>query len=217
MHSRVVAVADIARLIDPATIEFTEHERARRELLVDPADRAAFDAAHALVRLCAAELLDVDVHAVVLDQQCPTCGAAGHGRPSVRIRSGTDDHLAFDPVFVSLSHTRSHVAASAASTPCGIDVEIRAASIPQRALTPREHDWVAAQPDAELAFTRLWVRKEAIVKAGGGELAAAATIDVLGHDDEPANRYEQFDLAELPSTRTADGQPIVTCTARARA
>lgn len=43
------------------------------------------------------------------------------------------------------------------------------------------------QEDAAYAFTRLWVRKEALVKAGRGSMAAAQRLDVLA-ESGPADR-----------------------------
>ncbi|MBT0995771.1 4'-phosphopantetheinyl transferase superfamily protein [Cellulomonas sp. DKR-3] len=185
-------------------------ERERRDRLLRPADRAAYTAAHALVRECAAELLGVPAAALDLKQTCSACGGAGHGRPAL---------VGHPEVGVSLSHTDGHVAAIAAvqvatvpdatvpdalvplaapgrsaappSAPAvGIDVE-RVREVPDAVLTARERAWVAAAPDPHAAATSLWVRKEALVKAGALELTQLGGCDVLDTDalgdDGPAS------------------------------
>lgn len=164
----------------------TDAERARRDRLVLPADRAAYAAAHVLVRECAAELLGVRAAEVVLAQRCPTCGGEDHGRPCV----------AGHGIHVSLSHTQGRVAAVAATARCGIDVEpVHAGPPPRGTLTDREAAWVAAQSDPGLPFTRLWVRKEALVKVGVVALEDAARFGVLGPDG-PADEVAGVRLTE---------------------
>lgn len=146
----------------------TDAERVRHDRLRFPADRDAYRAAHLLVRECAAELLNRRPAAVRLEQRCPRCGGDGHGRPSVAGEPG---------VRVSLSHTRGFVAAVAATAVCGVDVETIATSIPRLAVSEPEAAWLDGRPEPLPAFTRLWVRKEALVKAG---LAPdPASVDVL--------------------------------------
>lgn len=172
MSEAVVRFASVAEA-DPAVLQ--PDELARRDRLANPADRAAYVAAHVLVRECAAELLGVDAWALELGHRCPSCDAADHGAPYIR---GHDIH-------VSLSHSREWVAAIASASRCGIDVEAVRADPPlPSALSPREHEWTLRQPDPAAAFTRLWVRKEALIKAGHGTLATAATIDTLDHDGQ---------------------------------
>lgn len=163
--ARFTPVGDVR--VDAA---LTATEFARRERLVRTEDHAAYTAAHLLVRACAGELLGVAPTTLSLEQHCPSCGGVDHGRPSL---AGHED------VYVSLSHTRGYVAAIASHAPCGIDVELRAATIPSRALTGRESGWVQAQPDPPDAFTRLWVRKEALIKLGAPGPGRPGEIDVL--------------------------------------
>ncbi|MFT3875160.1 MAG: 4'-phosphopantetheinyl transferase superfamily protein [Propioniciclava sp.] len=148
----------------------TAAERQRRDLLRFAADREAFVAAHVLVRRCAGALLGCDPAEIEIVQRCAECGGP-HGRPSV---------LGSPGVYVSLSHTRGWVAACAAFVPCGIDVEvIRPVAPIASVLTGYERAWMAAQPDAQATFLRLWVRKEALVKAGFGTLDHLAGLDAL--------------------------------------
>lgn len=190
--ARVDEVAADVRLTGAA---LTDAERARHDRLRFAADRDAYTAAHLLVRACAAEVLGVAAGLVRLEQRCPRCGEAGHGRPSVRGEPG---------LYVSLSHTRGYVAAVAASAPCGIDVQTVATSIPRTAVTAPEQRWLDEQPDPLPAFTRLWVRKEALVKAGVG--SGPGTIEVLGTSG-PADRHAGFRLREWTAPPCAGGPP----------
>lgn len=160
-------------------------ERARHERLVADADKQAYAAAHVLVRECAAELLGTVREEIVIEQRCARCDSTEHGAPSV---------AGAGAVRVSLSHTRGQVAAVAAARRCGIDVE-KVSRGPDRALSPREAAWVAGQEDAAYAFTRLWVRKEALVKAGHGSMAAAQRLDVLS-GDVPAEQVGEVRLTQ---------------------
>ena len=160
-------------------------ERARHERLVADADKQAYAAAHVLVRECAADLLGTAREEIVIEQRCARCDSTEHGAPSVAGAAA---------VRVSLSHTRGQVAAVAAGRRCGIDVE-KVSRGPDRALSPREAAWVAGQEDAAYAFTRLWVRKEALVKAGHGSMAAAQRLDVLA-GDVPAGQVGEVRLTQ---------------------
>ncbi|MER6941209.1 4'-phosphopantetheinyl transferase superfamily protein, partial [Nocardioides sp. NPDC000441] len=99
----------------------------------------------------------------------------------------------FATVLVERATTRL-VNPAAAARRCGIDVE-KVSRGPDRALSPREVAWVAGQEDAAYAFTRLWVRKEALVKAGHGSMAAAQRLDVLA-GDVPAEQVGEVRLTQ---------------------
>lgn len=149
----------------------TAVELTRRARLRSAEDRESFTAAHLLVRECAGELLGVAGHGLVVAQSCATCGQVGHGRPTI---------VGHPEVHVSLSHTRGCVAAIAARSSCGIDVEsVHRGAVPSAVLTEREASWVRAEADPALAFTTLWVRKEALVKAGSGSIETVGSLDVL--------------------------------------
>ncbi len=161
---RAVAPADDGLL--------TDAEHARRDRLVDPRDRAAYAAAHVLVRECAGQLLGIAAEEVPFAQRCSGCGATDHGRPFV---AGRTD------VGISLSHTRDHVAAMASFGACGIDLEDTFnGPVPHRALAPAERASAAVAVDPMAEFLRLWTRKEALVKAGAGTLDDLAALDVTG-------------------------------------
>ncbi|GAB7002972.1 hypothetical protein JCM18899A_04430 [Nocardioides sp. AN3] len=161
-------------------------ERARHDRLVDARDRAAYVAAHVLVRACVATLTGTPVSEVEVAQRCARCGGADHGPPYV---VGRPD------LHVSLSHARGVAAAVADHAPCGIDVETVAREVAWHTLGPLEAEWIRAQGDPAAAFTRLWVRKEALVKAGVVDLDRVGEIDVVG-EDAPASSYGLFRLTD---------------------
>ena len=132
----------------------TAAERSRHDRLRLPADRAAYAAAHLLVRDCVAAFVGTTRAEVVIAQRCEGCGATEHGAPYVEGLVGQ--------VHVSLSHARGWVAAVAAAAPCGIDVEA-VRHVPDRALTEEERAWAGDDP---VLRSRLWARKEALAKAG---------------------------------------------------
>lgn len=187
-------MTEIARFAAVAEVDadlglLTTAELARHERLVADADKQAYAAAHVLVRECAAELLGTAREEIVIEQRCARCESTEHGAPSV---------AGAEAVRVSLSHARGQVAAVAAIRRCGIDVE-KVSRGPDRALSEREVAWVAGQEDAAYAFTRLWVRKEAMVKAGHGSMAAAHRLDVLAagpSGDEPADRIGEIRISQ---------------------
>lgn len=169
-------------------------ERRRNDALVNPADRASHLAAHLLVRACVAGLTGDEAADVRLAQRCPGCASEEHGRPYV---------VGSPQLHVSLSHSRRHVAAVASYDVCGIDVEDVPRRWPAAALSSREAAWVGEQPDETAAFTRLWVRKEALAKAGHGALAdASGTCVVSPAEGEaegvvgPASEVSGFGLTE---------------------
>lgn len=164
-------------------------ELARRDRLHQEADRIAYVAAHVLVRECAAELLGVAIDRVVIEQECPACGPRPPGQP----QHGRPFVVGYPEVGVSLSHSRTHVAAVAASAGCGIDVERVVERVvetyPRAALTTAEAAWLDACADPAVGFTRLWVRKEALVKAGVAELGRVGELEVLQGDGPAAAAY----------------------------
>ncbi|HEV3363386.1 MAG TPA: hypothetical protein VG795_04480, partial [Acidimicrobiia bacterium] len=105
-----LVLADAAALAE-AWLSSAEKERLARFKL--PSDGADFQAAHLLIRKCAARLLGVHPGDVSIVQRCATCGGP-HGRPEV------EGH---PEVGASLAHSRGVVAAAAGTAPVGIDVE----------------------------------------------------------------------------------------------
>ncbi len=159
---------------DGAEDWLTPAERARADVLVRASDRADYVAAHILVRRCAALVLGATPEGLTLVQRCPVCGRTGHGRPSLAEAPG---------LRLSLAHTRGYVAAVADAVDVAVDVEqlanrARAREVAGSVLAPAEHDLVRASADPGEAFTRLWVRKEALVKLGEVSLDTLPEVDL---------------------------------------
>lgn len=183
-----MGLAQFARVGDIiADIEmFTLDELARRQRFRWPEDREAFDAAHTLVRHVAGAFLDIDPVALAIEQSCPSC-AQPHGRPSV---------AGYPDLGVSMSHSRGHVAAAVAWGRCGVDVEtLGSVRLVEAALSTRERTWVHAQPNSMKAFATLWVRKEALIKAGLGSINNTSSLEVL-ESNQPALRHDGLSFAE---------------------
>lgn len=75
-----------------------------------------------------------------------------------------------DRFHFSLSHSGDIVLCAFGVTPVGADVEQPGRALPkivERKCPPGEWHWLQAQPDPAAAFFRLWVLKEAYVKAIG--------------------------------------------------
>ena len=166
---------------DQGVLTPAEQERmARFRRLADGED---FQAAHLLIRTCAARLLGVRPRDVVIEQRCPTCGGT-HGRPEV---------VGHPDIGASLAHSRGLVAAAAGPAPVGIDIEAYppaeglVAGDLSAALTAAEIRAIDSAPDRPRAMLLAWVRKEACLKAG--------LVDLDG--------LEGFDLSALP----LDGPP----------
>lgn len=153
----------------------TEVERERADRFVFPADRASFVAAHLLVRLCAASVLEVDPGELTLVQHCDVHGP-GHGRPSL---------VEAPELGVSFSHTRGYVCAVAGPGRVGVDAE----HVPPGPLNDALADHVLG-PDERALVTGNddlighWTRKEAMIKRGEltlDTLRAAGADPVAGH------------------------------------
>lgn len=124
------------------------------------AENVGRTAAGELLRAEVARLVGGDPRGVVLAHSCPRCGAADHGRPLV-VRPALQHPL---HVSVGRAHGLTVVAVSDAG-PVGVDVEPAAAAafdgFDEVALHPDE------RADSAQERTRLWVRKEAVLKATG--------------------------------------------------
>lgn len=208
VHGPIVRFEPVGPAADAGLL--TAAEIARRDRLQRSADRAAYVAAHVLVRRCVAELTGSPPEAVRIAQSCGRCGEPGHGRPSV---------LGDARVHVSLSHSSRHVAAIAAFRPVGIDVEtIEDQRTIAEVLSERERAWVATQHAPGRSFRRLWVRKEALIKSGAASLEEAADLDVLARRGarglEPdSHRFTEWSAADavgawvMPPKRRGAGHP----------
>jgi 4'-phosphopantetheinyl transferase len=154
-----------------ATTLLDDVERSRARALRRPADRDRFVAARVLLRVAVAAFAGVDPARVVVRSICPVCGAP-HGRPMITLDSRPGPH-------VSLSHSGDRVlVAVTLAGPVGVDVEPLGDDafagdgvdgIDGIALTEAERAALEAlPPDRRPAVrARLWVRKEAVLKATG--------------------------------------------------
>lgn len=127
------------------------------------ADRRRFVLATAVLKRLVAAMTGVAPAEVPIDRGCPDCGRQ-HGRPRVRLP---------DAPYVSIAHAGDLVAVAAGTgAPVGIDVELqhhRLLEIADQLLGPGE-----SAGDVE-ALTRLWCRKEAVLKALGTGLREPMT------------------------------------------
>ncbi len=172
----VATSADVLRHPEAGEHLLTAVEKERAARFRHESGRVDFVAAHVLVRLCAARLLDVPAASLTLEQQCPDCGKGDHGKPQLADRPG---------ISVSLSHTKGVVAAAAAHRPIGVDVERTdrggtLLDVAPRVLSAEELRQVRAHGDPARAFLRLWVRKEALIKIGRTTLDGLAAVDLSG-------------------------------------
>ncbi|MBR8653949.1 4'-phosphopantetheinyl transferase superfamily protein [Achromobacter sp. Marseille-Q0513] len=205
-------------------IPLTPDERARANAFAHDADRRDFIAAHRLVRALAASIIGVPPGTITLLQRCDTCGGP-HGRPVL------PDHPS---LHISLSHAKGVVAAACGNKPVGIDMERWHLSHPDHsdldyALAPAERQRLqsmaasdtetgAAITPAALAFLRLWVRKECLVKLGRITLDQLDSVDfsafmqtesvaqtAVAHFEHQGLRYSEWLDPELRVVGTAVG------------
>ena len=156
-------------------------ERQRASALRFQGDRERFILSHAFVRWVLADYLRVSPPEVSLTNDRA-------GRPTI---TGADRSVAF-----SLAHCQTHaVVAVARGALVGVDVEHHrtvtdALGIARRFFSPAETDMLMAQAAAELdeTFLRLWVCKEAFVKAIGLGLSYRLDRVTIGglHSGKPS-------------------------------
>jgi len=154
--TRVVRTAEALTFLPDPSALLTGAERSRAAAFIRDADADDFIGAHVLARLLVAERVGAAPAQIELAQRCSSCGGP-HGRPHVVGRAG---------VHVSWAHSRGWVAAMAADEPCGIDVE------------------PADRPPPPGRDLRWWVRQEALVKAGAGDLDSVP-VDPTGYVVKP--------------------------------
>lgn len=79
--------------------------------------------------------------------------------------------LAHHPsIHFNLSHSADYALCAVADAPVGVDVQEMLdydEALARHCLCDEELAWLAAQDDKSLAFTRLWVRKESLMKLTG--------------------------------------------------
>ena len=168
-------------------------ERARAAAFLSPRDRQRFTVAHGALRILAGRELETRPAAL-------TWTPGRHGKPELA--------PPWSGLHTSLSHSGDMIAvAISTSRPVGVDIQhlvpgLDPAGLSARFFPPDEAGYVAAGRDASVRaerFTRLWARKEAVVKAAGGRLWPNLKIAVHGRDvvscAEPAGPHRVADMA----------------------
>ncbi|MGV9693201.1 4'-phosphopantetheinyl transferase family protein [Streptomyces sp. NPDC003444] len=195
-----------------------------------PADALQYTAAHVALRRLLGRYLEVPPGALrFIREPCPGCGGP-HGRPALRggtVRRGpvAAGAVPGGAVHFSLSHSGGLVLVGVAARPVGVDVQAlpRAATVEvcAAALHPAERAELAALTGVgrrEL-FARLWVRKEAYLKALGTGLCRSPGVDYVGAREElsPAGRAVLDVPCPEPHFAAAavrGGVPAVVCVRR---
>ena len=132
----------------------------------------------------------------------------------VRIRTGESGKPSVDGVEFSLSHTGSVVLIGLGDLPLGVDVEKvpeeRAVQQVGSSFHPREAEELLDLPADERpgAFARVWVRKEALLKAIGTGLSRGISRDYVGAGTVPGTpvaglRIHDVALPGMPDHRAA--------------
>lgn len=163
-------------------------ELARADTFSSPALRDRFVAGRIALRQHISALTGDSPGSLTAHYNCPSCrnlDIQGHGLPGYRFPSGTS------PLRVSLSRSGDWclLAASLEERVAGLGVDLQATSsadfdgFESVAMTANEREKLQDIPDSRKAWfrTRLWVRKEAVLKALGTGLAVdPAQVDVAG-------------------------------------
>jgi 4'-phosphopantetheinyl transferase len=151
-------------------------ERARAAAFLSERDRRQFAVAHGALRILAARELRETPSALRWDR-------GPYGKPALA--------APWSGLSTGLSHSADLVAvAIAPGRAVGVDIQCLApgpnvVALSARFYPPAEAAYVAdGRDEAARAdrFTRLWCRKEAVVKAAGGRLWPNLTVAVLGGD-----------------------------------
>ncbi|WP_448061703.1 4'-phosphopantetheinyl transferase superfamily protein [Cellulomonas hominis] len=175
---------ELVHLLTPA-------EQARLERLRQAGDRDRFATGRALARVVVGEWLGAAARDVTLVSRCPTCGGTDHGVPSV-VPAGVSVTAPRPVPWVSVTHAGAVVAVAVTDAgPVGIDTEpvtgavfagfddVALAGSEARALRGGAGAGTGTRADADAdadaddglvpadARLRLWVRKEAVLKAIG--------------------------------------------------
>jgi 4'-phosphopantetheinyl transferase len=176
-------------------------ERARAEAFLSQRDRQQYTVAHGALRILAGRALRMTPSALRWDR-------GPYGKPALA--------APWSGLSTSLSHSADLVAvAMAAGRAVGVDIQhlvprLDAVAMSARFYPPAEAAYVATGPDATARaerFTRLWSRKEAVVKAAGGRLWPNLGIAVLGCDvvscADPPGAHQVADVPAPAGFRAA--------------
>jgi 4'-phosphopantetheinyl transferase len=176
-------------------------ERARAAAFLSQRDRQQFAAAHGALRILAARELQETPSALRWER-------GPYGKPALA--------APWSGLSTSLSHSANLIAvAIAVGRAVGVDIERLAPGLDVVAMSarfypPAEAAFVAAGRDESARadrFTRLWSRKEAVVKATGGRLWPNLGIAVSSGDvvscAEPPGRHRVADVPAPSGFRAA--------------
>lgn len=173
----LVVVHDVSTIASTLVVSDAEEQVAARHATPELGRRSR--GARGVMRLVASQYLGcrpVDVPIVIAP--CVLCGEP-HGKPEI---DGS-------PVQINLSHAGDTVLIGVSASPVGVDVEPESGCGDSLALSERfysraEAEWVregGPTEEIEKRFLRLWVRKEAVLKATGEGLpGGVGTVPVLG-------------------------------------
>jgi 4'-phosphopantetheinyl transferase len=178
-----------------------DSERARAAAFLSQRDRQQYTVAHGALRILAARELQAAPSALRWD-------TGRYGKPELA--------APWSGLSTSLSHSAELVAvAIAAGRAVGVDIQhltpnLDVVAMSTRFYPPAEAAYVATGRDANARvdrFTRLWSRKEAVVKAVGGRLWPNLQIAVLGRDvvscAEPPGVHQVADVPAPAGFRAA--------------
>jgi len=178
-----------------------DSERARATEILSEHNRQQYTAAHGALRILAARELRVPPSALRWDR-------GPYGKPELA--------APWSGLSTSLSHSAGLVAvAITAGRAVGVDIQhleprLDVIAMSARFYPPAEAAYVATGRDASARsdrFTRLWSRKEAVVKAAGGRLWPNLRIAVLDGDvvdcAEPPGVHQVADVPAPAGFRAA--------------
>jgi 4'-phosphopantetheinyl transferase len=181
----ILPFAECSTLDATYSASLSSEERWRMSALRSESDRQRFERSHGYARQVLGEYLGVPGHDVPLERSAT-------GKPLIRGRQ----ELAF-----SLAHCETHaVVAVASHALVGVDVEHHhsvkeALGISRRYFAREEADLLDRQAPQELdaAFLRLWVCKEAFIKAIGLGLSYPLDRVIVGGFDGEHPYYSAID------------------------
>lgn len=114
-----------------------------------------------------------------------------HGKPVL---------VDYPDIHFNLSHCNEAVACIVSSQPVGIDVESLShydEELVERVMSSEEQQQIAASPDSQLAFIRLWTMKESLLKMTGEGLVTDIR-SVLRNDIALQNESVRFLTTSYP-------------------
>lgn len=167
--------------VEPLLAMLSAQERERATRFRNARDRTAYVLAHAGMRVLLARRRQCAPAALDIAQ------AAG-GKPFLHDAHG---------LHFNLSHSREHALFAIGPRALGVDIEAQTTldALPDllaQVATPAERAAILALPESEqqAAFFRLWVRKEALLKAIGSGLPGGAEAHAVGSTPWPEASWQ---------------------------